>query len=438
MIQDKHIIDSVQDKQEDPSFPVISEQENFLLSFNREWLTYWSLPILGSILLLFLLAAWWIQFPEVVDGTGILAAENAPKEVIFLQQGKIIQLFSQNNSYLSKGQTIAWVESDADHQEVLDLSDRIVKSIHFLQSDSTEKLLNLFTNSYQHLGNLQVPYQQFINSLQQFSDYLVNGFYLRRKRALQQDLKYLKDLDQNIRIQKDLSDQDLSLTEETYAANLSLYKDSLIASQEYRDQKSRLLNKQLSKPQMEAALLSNRNQQVNKTKDIEELEHTIAQQKLIFMQALQTLEVQVDEWKKKYVISAPEDGNVIYMMRLQVNQFIKSNTVVGYINPKNSRYFAQMTLPQHNLGKVALGQRVQLRLEAYPYQDFGILEGRLDYISSIPSDSGFLANILLPNGLTTNMNKKVQFRPGLVMQASVMIQEQNLIKKLFKDLTHAH
>jgi HlyD family secretion protein len=33
---------------------------------------------------------------------------------------------------------------------------------------------------------------------------------------------------------------------------------------------------------------------------------------------------------------------------------------------------------------------VQLKVNSYPYEEFGYIQGKLDYISNVATDSGFL------------------------------------------------
>jgi multidrug efflux pump subunit AcrA (membrane-fusion protein) len=140
---------------------------------------------------------------------------------------------------------------------------------------------------------------------------------------------------------------------------------------------------------------------------------------------------------RKYILTAPVDGKVVFIVPLQENQFMQAGKTIGFVNPADSRYYAQVTLPQSNFGKIALGQRVQLRIDAYPYQEFGFLEGKLSYISRVPSDSGFLANIELPGGLVTNYRKEVQFRSGLKSQALIITRNSRLLQRFYYTMVKA-
>src|SRR6478735_24059 len=92
----------------------------------------------------------------------------------------------------------------------------------------------------------------------------------------------------------------------------------------------------------------------------------------------------------------------LFVLPVQENQYQHSGTMLGYINPETSQFYAQLSVAQTNFGRLALGQHVQLRFDAYPYVEFGYVEGVIQYVSSVATDSGFLVNVELPKGLVTN------------------------------------
>lgn len=408
-----------------------SEAVSEIISRRPDFFERWALLIFLFILLTLFSGTWFIKYPDVIQANATLSAFDAPKEIVVRQDGKLVQLFVNNDDTVTQGQTIGWLESTANHKEISELSALLNKGINFLLNNDTEKVSALFKSNFQNLGELQSYYQQFITSWQQFNDYLVNGYYYKRKRSLFEDENYFKNLHKSLEQQVYYLKQDLQLTQETYDANSSLFKDKVISKQELREQKSRLVGKQMNLPQLESAILSNENLQTAKQKEIDELEHNIAQQKIIFQQALQTLHSLTNEWERKYVIKAAANGKVVFLIPLQENQFMQSGKIIGFVNPINSKFYAQVTLPQNNFGKIDTGQIVQLRFEAYPYQEFGIVEGRLKYISKLPSDSGFLANIELPNGLVTNYHKQIQYRSGLKSQALVITKDARLAQRFY-------
>jgi hypothetical protein len=94
-------------------------------------------------------------------------------------------------------------------------------------------------------------------------------------------------------------------------------------------------------------------------------------------------------------------------------------------------YYAQLNLREEHGDKLRTGQRVELRLNAYSYQQFGFIEGRLAFISGIPSVNGIMVRIELPNGLSTNYKKQIPYRDGLKAQAIIVLGKTRLWHKLY-------
>ncbi|MNM84205.1 hypothetical protein D3C81_962880 [compost metagenome] len=96
--------------------------------------------------------------------------------------------------------------------------------------------------------------------------------------------------------------------------------------------------------------------------------------------------------------------------------------------------FLETKISQNNFGKVSQGQVVILKFDAYPWQQFGIVKGRIDYISAIPVDSGnYLARISLPNSLVSNYNINLGFKEGLLANAEIITKDMRLPERLYYD-----
>ena len=214
-------------------------------------------------------------------------------------------------------------------------------------------------------------------------------------------------------------------------------EEKVISKEEYRAGQSKLINKQQTIPQLQSATLANMNQQADKQKELDQLEHDINQQRITFEQAVQTLKSNVDDWKKKYLFIAPMEGKISFATFLQENQQMKIGQQFCFINPESSIYYAEMYIPQVNFGTVEMGSAVLLKFPSYPFQEYGSIKGRIDFISHIPSDSGYLAKVVLTNGLTTNHRKQIQYRDGLTADAEIITRPMRLLERFYYNIIKA-
>lgn len=411
-----------------------SEATQEIISQKSGFVERWALLIFLSVLLVLTGATWFVHYPDIIQTRGTLSADNGPKEIIPLQTGRLVRLFVKNGQQLKQGEMIGWIESSARTEEIIQLSALLDSSTNLLAAGKSENLSQLFIRPFRNLGKLQASYQTYINSLQEFNDYLVNGFYLRRKQMLLTDLASIKLIKESLDKQKQLIEQDIALSEKSYRMKQQLFNEKVISAEEYREEESKMVNKQIAVPQINTSLLNTQNQERDKLKDLEQLEHDVIQQKTTFEQALQTLKSNVDDWMHEYTLRAPLDGTINFVMRVQQNQFIQQGKLLGYVNPPDSKFYAEIYLPQQNLGKVDTGMQVQLRFDAYPYQETGFVRGKLAYISKTTSDSGYWAAVRLDHGLETNLRHTLQYKAGLKADALVITSDMRLLTRLYYNL----
>jgi hypothetical protein len=48
---------------------------------------------------------------------------------------------------------------------------------------------------------------------------------------------------------------------------------------------------------------------------------------------------------------------------------------------------------QYNFGEIPLGQPILLKFQAYPFEQYGVVNGKIEYINKSPSDSGYLVKV---------------------------------------------
>lgn len=402
---------------------IVSNKPGFLI----RWGNFFFLIILMVVVVV----CWFIQYPDVIPASAKLTSLNAPKPVISLNGGKLVKLKAVEGQSVRKGEILGFLESTADHNQVLSLV-IILDSIEVLLSGhELDEIENHLTHANQRLGELQTSYQVFSQATLTFTNYLSDGFYQRKMLMLEQDKVNLQKLHQYLTDQRKLQEQDLALAEKTFFANQSLKKELVISDFDYRIEESKLINKKLSLPQIESALVNNETQQMEKEKERMELENTIRQQKLLFHQALNTFRSEVEKWKLRYMLTSPLDGRVTFSSFIQESQQLDPNQTVCYINPENSWYFAEIVIPQSNFGKVRVDQKVLLKFESYPFQEFGSVIGKIDFISRIPSEKGYLAKVSLPNGLVTNYTRQVQYRDGLSANAEIITKDLRLLERFY-------
>lgn len=400
----------------------------------------WGTVFFACMLLAVTAVCWFIKYPDIVTGKAKLTGTNTPKAIISRTDGRLQKIYVQEGDTVEQGFLLSSMESLADSRTVLATANQLDTIAALIANNRTDEIVPYFPALHTvfeaddrpgALGELQPAYQSFIQAFITFKDFLRNGYYLRKKKMLELDLQTLLKMKAALTSQQTLLKQDLDLSTQTFKANEKLHEQKVIAAFEYRSEQSKLIGKQLSLPEATAALLGNESQQNEKRKEIAELENQVLVQKNNFIQALQTMQSQVQAWQYKYLLKAPVSGTVEFAGFFQEGQELKANQTLFYVQPVNSNYFVEMLVPQYNFGKVKTGQQVLLKFQAYPFEQYGQLLGIVSSISNMPSDSGYLAKVRLPNGLFTNYKKQLSYHNGLQAQADIVTRDMRLLERFY-------
>lgn len=412
-----------------------SDEVQEVLSHAPPWALRWGNTVFLVILLGILGLSWMIKYPEIVTVSFRLTSNNVPKPVVSKVSGRLIKLFVKENQNVHQGQVLAYIESLASHPEMLAL-EKALDSLAVLTNSGRFGSLSSFRGrDFRQLGELQADYQTF---MQQFSETttLFSRGYLQKRRSF---ISYeLSDLDQNhdqLLQQYAIQSKELKLVEKEFAMHQRLYREKVIATLEYNREERNYLSKQMPLKQLEMSITNNMTAQTQKQRELAELEKQADDQKTKLIQALGTLRASLMGWKLRYILTAPQAGQVFFASLWQEEQMLKSDDVLFHIGNKQNVYFGEARIQQANLGRIKTGQRVLIKFKSYPFEQFGMVEGRIQQIAEIPlSDSTFRAIISLPNGLKTNAQRTLPFKNSLNATAEIITENRRVIERLFYEL----
>jgi hypothetical protein len=99
--------------------------------------------------------------------------------------------------------------------------------------------------------------------------------------------------------------------------------------------------------------------------------------------------------------------------------------------PTSIKLIARAELPVLGSGKVKVGQAVNIRLSNYPFEQFGMLQGKIESISEVPDKENYTVAISLTRGMTTTYNKKLNFTPQLMGETEIITEDLRVLERVF-------
>jgi HlyD family secretion protein len=386
-----------------------------------------------SLLLVFiaLIMAWFIKYPDIIVSSFKLTAYNLPRPVYSKEKTRIIGLYVKENQSVTQDQVVGLLESGASFHKVQEAKKYLMGVEGNLQRQIPAEWPKIA--SVAGLGEVQASYQEFITSYEQFLACQAHGFYKQKLLLHQNELNQLKLLEKNAGEQLATIEKDLTISLDYYNTQKNLFSQKVIPKVDFQKEESRLLAKTLEIQQAEASIISIKNQQAVKLQEILEVKNKISTFQISFYESVQNLHRDLQNWDKKFVLRSPISGLVNFNYYLEAGQVITNDRAVLYINPKRGTAFGEVYVSQNSFGKIKLGQIVIIKFDAYPNDEFGIVEGKVDFISEIPDDNNhFLVKVLLPKGLITNYNKRLFYRVGMQASAEIITDNARLLERMMK------
>ena len=142
--------------------------------------------------------------------------------------------------------------------------------------------------------------------------------------------------------------------------------------------------------------------------------------------------------KDKY-LRAPVDGVVLSLDLKNTGEVLTPGETVAEIAPEGADLVVSATLPNEEAGFVEPGMLVQVKLDAYPYQDYGVIPGRVTKISADAQADEQLGEvyqleIMLEKDHITENQQIIPFKAGQTVKADIVIRHRRIIDVLLDPL----
>ena len=138
-------------------------------------------------------------------------------------------------------------------------------------------------------------------------------------------------------------------------------------------------------------------------------------------------------------IRSPYEGVIISMDQRSVGTFVQQGQVLCQLAPKDAKPRARITLNETGLSKLIAAQRIRYFFEAYPYQRYGTVTGKLDWISPSAVTSGDGSHFTALGSLdrydiSSRAGKVLPLRVGMRGDAHIIVGGRTMIEYAFEPI----
>lgn len=156
---------------------------------------------------------------------------------------------------------------------------------------------------------------------------------------------------------------------------------------------------------------------------------------------------QVEKQLQSSVIRATSDGIILKLNLRNPGQVVRTSEAIAEIAPQNAPLVVKAMIPTADIKKVAVGKKVQLRVNACPYPDYGVLHAVVSAVSPdaiAPQNNnpgGALSAAATPYFEATIQPEKLAFgngdrqchiQSGMQAEAHIISQEETALRFILR------
>jgi len=143
--------------------------------------------------------------------------------------------------------------------------------------------------------------------------------------------------------------------------------------------------------------------------------------------------------KSTLAVRSPYDGVIISMDQRTVGAVVQQGQILCQLARVDAKPHARILLNEAGLAKLAIAQKVRYFFEAFPYQRYGAVNGKLEWISpsAVSSSEGphFIASASLDKTtIAGNGGRDYPLRVGMKGEAHVIVGHRTLVEYAFEPI----
>lgn len=375
------------------------------------------------LIIVFVLFSIFASYTRHTSVPGVLEPTQGVVKVYGTQSGVLRALLVGEGQSVRKGDILFVFETEhrASNGKVV-------------ESELSEKLIERVSTLRNELGGTVQLHEASVTTLR------------RKLAALESNRSTLQD---EIRIQE----KRLRLSEDTLTRHQSLHESGFLSQAQLQQKLDDLMDQQLRLQSLQKAAISADAELSNMRLELKHspLREQIAKAQIDRNISTAEFELRKQQSDHEWSVVAPCDG-IVTSLTISDGQSAGIGIPLVSIIPSNSQLQANLYAPSRALGFLQSGQLVKIKLDAFPYQKFGLTEGRVVSISESPvrpseispgtrlginaevGEPMYTVKIQLEKQFIEAYGKRQRLRPGMQLNAEIQLDTRALYEWVLEPL----
>jgi hypothetical protein len=402
--------------------------------------------LLAFTVIALLVMGWVVRYPDVVTGQLVVNSSYASLKLVANTNGRL-KLNARSMATVEEGDYIAYLHNTANIEDVKAVN-KVLASFDMTGALSALKRMRAAFPQQHSLGELNARYYSFVSGVQDVIAFREDSLYNAQQQSLQLLLLEQHHMQENTQHKLRLGHDNLKVVQSFLSRDSLLFAEKVISKADFDRTQMSYFSAQSSTQQLNNEVISIRKDMQHIQTQMHEmaLQHQEKEKQLMInlLGLYNELKADITAWEEKYVFKAPIGGKVQYLEFWTDNQFISAGAPVFSIVPQEQRIIGQVYLPAVGAGKVEAGQEVIIKLDNYPFMEYGTIKGTVTNVSlmtnTMKSENGnvesYLVSVDLPRQLKTNYGTDLGFKFELRGTAEIITHDRRLMERLFDNLRY--
>jgi multidrug resistance efflux pump len=418
-----------------------SDEVQEIMGTPPKWIIRWGIVIIFLVVMVLLGGSYFYKYPDLISARVTIVSENPPISVVARSDGKLDKIFVADKQKVEANTLLGIIENPANYEDAYEL----IKFLDSIQPyfSQPELFSTLLFNKEYSLGQNHAYYSSLVSQLREYQTSVSFNTFEQRIKSLEKQVTDYVNYYEKLRQQLGVLNQDYILASGQFHRDSVLHTRKVMSDVDYEKSEAAMLKQKYAYQNAMTNLASTQITMNQLKQQIQEQKVLKSETESKLLAALKekydNLVNQLRAWEQAFVLKTPIAGQVTFTNFWSVNQFVSSGNVVFTVVPGNEqKIIGKATVPLAGAGKVEIGQKVNIKLDNYPYMEFGLLEGKISNISMVPvsTEKGgyYTAEIELNNNLITNYKKELPFNQEMQGNAEIITKDRRLIERLVEPL----
>lgn len=416
-----------------------SDEVKDILTRPPHSLVRYGTTVICLILLLLTVGSFFFRYPDIVLGEIVITTENPPAWIVARTTGRIKELCITDKSNVSKGDLIAVIDNPAITSDVRILKELLINKT--IISDSIVYLAPELISKTYELGGLQAMFSTFSKAGISYLNFESLNLNKQDEIALSIQMNGREQYAKNLEKQLALKKEELTVVESLFERDRGLYKKGVIAKSEFETTEQSYLNTQQVLRQLEGEIVTEQLEKSKLKSSASKLSVEYLQDRSEKFQELKAtyreLISEIENWEQNYLLVAPQAGVVTFNTVWAQNQTINvGEKVFAVVSNDSGSLIGKLEVPLSGFGKISEGQLVNVKIEGYPYLEYGVLQGYVRNISLVASNNCYTVEVALPKSMLSTTGTNFRLRGELFGIGEVVTNDRSLAFRILAPLKY--